>query len=153
MYCLKCGLHIKHAMLICVRQMAQLFHVSRVQNIRLGRMTILPRGLAVCIAAEHVLGFNTYVGCYRDSNTLRRLPFFLGDAPNIQTCQRSAVRNQSAYFGIQEGGQCWAGNDLSLATGLGSATCGMPCSADGTANCGGSLANAVYAVQGVSCSF
>lgn len=49
-----------------------------------------------------------------------------------------------AYYAVQFGGQCYGGNDLKLATSLGTATCTVRCIADISQICGGPWANSLY---------
>jgi len=53
-----------------------------------------------------------YLGCYKDKGGKNRdLPQKLGNAKNIETCRRLAKTKKMKYFGMQNSGHCWAGNN------------------------------------------
>jgi hypothetical protein len=52
----------------------------------------------------------TYQGCYRDSGN-RALPTNLPHVNSVQACYRQAKAGNYKVFGLQDNGQCWAGNN------------------------------------------
>ncbi|EFJ50991.1 hypothetical protein VOLCADRAFT_88172 [Volvox carteri f. nagariensis] len=92
------------------------------------------------------------LGCYNDrkSNSSRLLPVFL--AYNKQyvtpsTCANLARAAGLKLYGVQFRGQCYGGNDLALATSLGTSTgCTMNCTGDNSKTCGGSWSNSLYSL-------
>ncbi len=76
-----------------------------------------------------------------------------GDAPRagsiagagVDSCIQAAQRAGYAYAGLQNGGQCWAGNTVGWAP-LYEASCNMPCSANTGETCGAYFANSIWAV-------
>ena len=77
-----------------------------------------------------------YLGCYNDSQSGRAIPTQLQNVSNPQECQELAISKNSALYGVQDGGQCFIGNDINQAIQYGQA-----------ANCptmGGSWTNQLY---------
>ncbi len=84
-------------------------------------------------------GVNGYVtagknyGCYKDqvlrgnAYDARRLPVLLSGKNMVsqEECRDLALSDNKKYYGLQYGGECWAGNDFQLATSNGKATCSM----------------------------
>jgi hypothetical protein len=89
----------------------------------------------------------TYKGCYADSNT-RALPNeLMASGATVETC--IAAAKAYAFAGVQDGGQCWAGN-MPGVTKVPETSCNMPCTANTKEKCGGVWFNSVYAVGGIS---
>lgn len=85
-------------------------------------------------------------GCYADSAVGRVLPASLGGVTNVFECYWRAAQYSYQYFGIQNGGECWAGNEYTLATSRGgSSACTMQCTAGGA--CGGNYAVSLYSLS------
>ena len=61
------------------------------------------------------------IGCYRD-NRNRALPLYSnyrhngGRGPDYPSCYKAALRANKRYFALQNGNQCFLGNDLNRAT-------------------------------------
>jgi hypothetical protein len=105
---------------------------------------------------------NTYIGCYKDCNNGRTMPFieYNGDNGinvkwNYNTCGQSARQLGYQYFGLQYFnqpgqpaglGQCTVSNDLTSATSQGPANnCGAP---DASGNVlGNYCSNAIYSTK------
>lgn len=84
-----------------------------------------------------------FMGCYTDSAG-RVLPVSLANVASLSACQQAASSAGYSYFGLEDGNQCWAGNNIQIATSLGpSSSCNMPCS-DGSDMCGGQWALNMY---------
>jgi hypothetical protein len=57
-------------------------------------------------------------GCFNDikpGSTNRKLPKLLGTNQSNEECRDLALQGKYKYFGLQFGGECWAGNDYNLA--------------------------------------
>lgn len=61
----------------------------------------------------------------------------------IEACLIAAKAAGFAYAGLQDGGQCFAGNTLGY-TKVDEAQCNMPCAADEAEKCGGPWRNSIY---------
>jgi hypothetical protein len=55
------------------------------------------------------------IGCYTDSGS-RALPAYLGNKKTNKECKQLAKSHNHRYYGLQYGGECWAGSDLTRAT-------------------------------------
>ena len=72
------------------------------------------------------------VGCYMDQKTgsmNRKLPNLLATNQTNEECRDLALQQNYKYYGMQFGGECWVGNDLTLATSAGkmpTEACNMP---------------------------
>ncbi len=72
------------------------------------------------------------IGCYMDQKTgsmNRKLPNLLATNQTNEECRDLALQQNYKYYGMQFGGECWAGNDLALATSAGqmpTEACNMP---------------------------
>lgn len=70
----------------------------------------------------------TPIGCYNDDPSSRRLPNNLiptagaGSNVSLAECYYLAKSAGYAYFSVQSGSTCWAGNDLALAVSFGRAS-------------------------------
>jgi hypothetical protein len=132
-------------------------------------LTIFALAVA-CASAENA----TYIGCYTDQNAAtcgtRDLPTFFcsngksgagccaGDpglpagaaeaagvkAMTLTTC--SSLCRGFKFFGVQDGGWCFCGNDYGNQGGKApESDCNQPCSGDSSTMCGGGGHNSVYA--------
>lgn len=76
------------------------------------------------ITCNGVLYKNSYiaagrrVGCYKDGPS-RRLPYSGGRDITNEQCRNIAMARKHKYYGLQYGGECYTGNDLSRATSYG----------------------------------
>jgi hypothetical protein len=82
----------------------------------------------------------TYIGCYTDRQSSRALPTFLGygyqgDKPK---CFSEASTLGCTVVGLQDGRECWCGNDLNEAEKYGTS--------GGCGDFGGSDALAIYSL-------
>lgn len=122
---------------------------------------------ACCVCARLLLsGYPEYLGCYADNAASRVLPFNAnndqvlryvsssGQAPvnaSLDTCFSAALAGGYGLFGAQFGGECWLGNDTTLATSLGASNeCSIPCWGNKTQICGGNRALSLYRVRGMA---
>lgn len=64
----------------------------------------------------------------------------------LQRCFDAAAAAGWHYFGLQWSIQCFAGNNLTLATSLGIGTCNMACSGNSSQICGGDGSQSIYEV-------
>lgn len=81
-----------------------------------------------------------YLGCFTDCG--KAVPQLLSmDGPMTpQLCAELAAERSLAYFGLQNGEECWGSNDYSRAVIQGaSEQCTTPCSGDNEQTCGESL--------------
>jgi hypothetical protein len=86
----------------------------------------------------------TTVGCYLDSSD-RRLPVNYGTVKSTSECYMKAREGGQTLFGVQYGGECWAGTDAARAISLGTSTaCHMAC-ASGEA-CGSAYVSNVFSI-------
>ncbi|EFJ39867.1 hypothetical protein VOLCADRAFT_100446 [Volvox carteri f. nagariensis] len=89
------------------------------------------------------------LGCYRDSETFRALPYRLSVSENmtVAECQSAAKLQGYSLYGLEAGRECWAGYDSYRATSLGpSISCDWPCTGDDCEMCGGDWAILVFSV-------
>lgn len=63
-------------------------------------------------------------------------------AMTVALCRQTARQSNLAFFGVQNGDQCFGGNDLSKFTNPG--TCYKQCAGDAQVNCGGPCSNQIY---------
>jgi hypothetical protein len=61
-----------------------------------------------------------YLGCYNDTGT-RAIPTQLQNVSNPQECQELAISKNAALYGVQDGGQCFIGNNINQAIQYGQA--------------------------------
>ena len=100
-----------------------------------------------------------YIGCFADcglgggpytyyyygtlSSTIanRALPYLVSKADfmTIASCKASASEQGFEYFGLQDGFQCFAGSNLTLATSQGSGLCESLCPGASNEICGGGV--------------
>ncbi|XP_067654447.1 inactive cell surface hyaluronidase CEMIP2-like [Haliotis asinina] len=84
-------------------------------------------------------------GCYKDSFNFRDIPYAyikLVMSMTVNSCVERCYYRGYVYAALQNGNECRCGN---MYGGFGTSTmCSKSCSGNKTANCGGSLANAVY---------
>ena len=116
------------------------------------------RARSIPSAAPPCNSYNySYVGCFNDNNPRAMEQRFLNAIYDPQSCYIEAKRAGFAYFSLQYGGECWASNKFVDVVQYGpSNMCTMPCINAAPVNedddipirnCGGSMANAVYAVN------
>lgn len=63
---------------------------------------------------------------------------------SVKVCAAVAKNLGKAVFGVQNGGECYVGDDLLRAQILGPAACTMPCQGNTSETCGGGYSNNVY---------
>ncbi len=86
-----------------------------------------------------------YQGCYNDGDG-RALPVQLMlSGATVETCTAAAKAKGYAYAGVQNGGQCFAGNVAGFSKAPADSACNMPCTANMFEYCGGSWLNSIYA--------
>ncbi len=75
-------------------------------------------------------------GCYTDSST-RLLTTSLSTSSSMTpaVCIAGAVAKGFQYAGVENGGECWMGNDMATTASVSSA-CTVKCAGDGTQICG-----------------
>jgi C1A family cysteine protease len=85
-----------------------------------------------------------YMGCYTDDSTVRALPYSLSSGgETIESCKIKAAGAGYTYAGLQQGGQCWAGNTVGY-TKVNDSDCNSACTANPAEMCGGTLRNSIY---------
>jgi len=118
----------------------------------------LPILFGVQIAGQSPNQFNSFLGCYRDDkNRDLKLkgPQREGGGKNIKDCRDFAKKQGAKFFGLQNGGQCYAGNKFETTKSYheigwnlcqrGSEwLCGNE---EHKAYCGGGWANAIYSTK------
>jgi hypothetical protein len=94
-------------------------------------------------------GTPTYVGCYTDNGT-RALPSLLAESNvTVESCVAAAKQANLAYAGLQDGGECWAGNTLGFSK-VNDSQCSTRCWANSAEICGGPWLNSVYSTAATS---
>lgn len=90
----------------------------------------------------------TYQGCYTDSVSTRTLTGYYNNnaSQTLDTCAAAARANNLAYFGVEYGAECFAGNTIASSASSGSTACTMKCGGDasGKTTCGGSNAISLF---------
>ncbi len=103
------------------------------------------------VVAASGSGTYTSIGCYTDNSFLRAMSYqYSGNTYTVDSCASTATKDGYLYFALQYGGECRASNSLLDSEQYGVSTgCTMICRAlpTGTATCGGSWANALYATS------
>jgi hypothetical protein len=89
----------------------------------------------------------TYKGCYPDSSTRALSNQLIASGATVESCLAAA--KAYAFAGLQDGGQCFAGN-MPGAIKAPETSCNMPCTANTKEKCGGVWFNSVYAVNGIA---
>jgi WSC domain-containing protein len=79
------------------------------------------------------------IGCFRDAPT-RILRDYLGTGFTIEACHQVAAGYGYTYFGLEAGGECYAGNSLDRDLQIADSSCNLACSAAPSEGCGGSWA-------------
>lgn len=86
-----------------------------------------------------------YIGCFVDSSN-RDLPIVLSEYFSTQaSCNSLAAAGNYLYFGLQNGGECWAGNSYG-SQGSSASGCTTVCYANTAQVCGGPWSNSVFSV-------
>ncbi len=67
-----------------------------------------------------------------------------GDSKMTPTLCASLCGGKAAYFGTENGNQCFCGSKLDFDTTIDASRCGTKCGGDSTTNCGGSYALSVW---------
>lgn len=109
-------------------------------------------------------GWADYLGCYADNATTARLPVYTnadvmnrfrwsgglgGGNESLDSCFAAALAGNFSLFGMKEGGECFLGSNMTLATALGPSTsCWYLCPGNASQICGGAAALSLYAVRG-----
>eukprot|EP01064_Diplonema_japonicum_P030264 TRINITY_DN50_c0_g1_i4.p1 TRINITY_DN50_c0_g1~~TRINITY_DN50_c0_g1_i4.p1 ORF type:complete len:1177 (+),score=258.27 TRINITY_DN50_c0_g1_i4:61-3591(+) len=89
-----------------------------------------------------------YAGCYRDYQSSRQFPVYAysdRNGNNVEECTRTCQHNGYAVAGLQNGNQCWCGNDLGSRKSLPEYLCRTPCPGDTSVTCGAPWYNSVWA--------
>ena len=88
----------------------------------------------------------TYMNCYSDNNGGRALLTRLSTtSSSVDACQAAAQKANLNYFGLEYGGECWAGNTIATtSTVIASGSCSMACNSNSTQKCGGPNALSMY---------
>lgn len=111
-------------------------------------------------------GWADHLGCYADSTTSRRLPIYAnaeaanrfrwsggqaGGNESLDSCFTHALAGGHKLFGVQEGGDCWLGGNMTHATALPAPDirqCSFLCWGNVSQVCGGATTLSLYAVRG-----
>ncbi|KAI8852193.1 hypothetical protein BC829DRAFT_385386 [Chytridium lagenaria] len=96
-----------------------------------------------------------YYGCYRDPGygALRLLGSYLEASGTPESCGDAAEANKLAYFGLQNGGECWAAANLNNGQAdikslkLPEGECNMKCPKDPNDMCGAPFKMNLYGVR------
>ena len=64
----------------------------------------------LCISPPQNIGKYDYQGCYNDTEN-RALPNYLGTASKPVDCLKLAEKNKYMFFGLQNGSECFSGNN------------------------------------------
>eukprot|EP00118_Oscarella_pearsei_P023378 m.279474 g.279474 ORF g.279474 m.279474 type:complete len:293 (+) comp40624_c0_seq22:1968-2846(+) len=99
-----------------------------------------------------------YIGCFRDSKTARDLNglYAVSEVVNkkyfgsVGKCRKFCI--DYFYFGLQNGGECYCGNEFGLLGKAEENQCNVPCRYD-NAMCGGRDFNSVFVSQPLSIHF
>lgn len=91
-----------------------------------------------CSAPQTTSGTYTFQGCYNDTGN-RAIPNYQGTFTSVDQCQQIATSKQQNIFGVQDGGQCFTGNNIQQAKEYGVNYNGTACG-----NLGGAWTNLVY---------
>lgn len=87
---------------------------------------------------QNISGKYKYQGCFHDKNN-RAIPYYKGNIKSVDECRIYAEQNRNMVFGVQNGNQCFTGNNIEEAKQYGEIygdNCGGPL--------GGSWNNRVY---------
>jgi len=85
------------------------------------------------------------MGCYIDKPA-RDLGDFLGNVTTKAACKKMAIAKDKKYYGLQYGGQCFAGDTVGAYGKAAASACNMHCSSGQV--CGGTWRQNVYEVTG-----
>jgi hypothetical protein len=92
----------------------------------------------------------TFLGCYADyQNSIRVLTGYSwssGNEMTIEQCVTSCGSRGYQYAGVQDGYQCFCGNNNYSSQGA-STSCNVACTGNSAETCGGNGANGVYTAQ------
>jgi hypothetical protein len=83
-----------------------------------------------------------YVGCFTDDPN-RALSIYLGTWGNAINCAFAAYGAGKHYYGLQDGGQCFAGDAPGYVQ-VPDSECNIPCSGVPSLMCGGAWRNSIY---------
>ena len=95
------------------------------------------------------INFDSYLGCYADSNPSRILPYFAAGNLNPNGAIECAVFCKTAGFklaGTQFSKECFCGDSLNGAQPVPNNECNMQCLGNAAEMCGGPNRNSVYTV-------
>lgn len=92
----------------------------------------------------------TYLGCYKDlTDGKRDLPFNAGDEPKDDSRAVCGAKCDAfVYFGLQDGDNCFCGNEPPAQGKAPETDCNMPCPGERGVMCGASCRNSVYKLHG-----
>ncbi|KAF4556435.1 WSC domain-containing protein 3 [Elsinoe fawcettii] len=104
-----------------------------------------------------VIGKYTYAGCYSEATTSRALTGFIPPVPagngSVDWCYDKIVGGGWKWFGVEYGGECYAGNDLQAGSVLvqgdaATSGCSMTCAGNSSQYCGGPNRLSMYVLNG-----
>jgi predicted nucleic acid-binding Zn ribbon protein len=95
-----------------------------------------------CPSQQQSSGNYIYQGCFND-NSIRAIPNQQSNVSSINDCQQIALSKNQNVFGLQNGNQCFTGENIQASYQYGS---NFSKSACGGGNMGGSWTNQVYAL-------
>ncbi|PNS14683.1 hypothetical protein CAC42_1705 [Sphaceloma murrayae] len=123
-----------------------------------GTVTTTPSAPTGGPTAVSAIGNYTYAGCYSEGTNARALSGSVPPVPagkgSVDFCYDQVVKGGWTYFGVEYGGECYAGNVLAvgskLVEGMDPTTtgCNMLCAGNGTQYCGGPNRLSMYMVGG-----
>jgi hypothetical protein len=92
-----------------------------------------------CPSKQQTSGFYNYKGCYNDTS-IRAIPNYEGKVSSIDECKNIAETKTQNVFGLQNGGECFTGNNEDAAYQY-----GRNINRDSCPSLGGSFTNQIYA--------
>jgi hypothetical protein len=101
---------------------------------------------------------SAHQGCYIDDPNRDLDALIIPAGATVESCYFAAKSQRFAYFGLQDGGQCFAGNAINYARAPDQNDCRTPCNANIGQTCGGNYRNNIYVTgesqpQGFSTSY
>lgn len=98
------------------------------------------------------VGGYAFAGCYHEPATGRALTNQISvTSQTVAVCIAAAAAQGFTYAGLEYGGECWAGNTLSMgASAVTVSTCNMPCNNNASEYCGGPVLMELYKLNGTA---
>jgi len=91
---------------------------------------------------------NAYLGCFRDDPNNQKMKYNLGNVNNQLECMNKGRNAGLKYVALQNGNECYGSMSSDFMTdAVERSYCDIPCSDQGTGNCGGTYFNQAYLVD------